>query len=207
MKNKVNKKGQDLSIGTLILIVLGIVVLVLLVLGFSMGWENLWEKINIFGGGSSIGTVASACELAAQQDNKYGYCQEFKRVKVGQTNEYVNCQDTRLQSSIDTRLNCDLNEVNNAIQMLCDGFTSDSDRINIRINGNTCKERFDTIYDATGKRIPTDPAAEQQLTAYTTECMSKQGTVDDTITGNCPAGKTLVQVDATRPQGKVCCRA
>ena len=57
--NRLNNKGQDLSIGTLILIVLGIVVLVLLILGFSMGWGNLWQKIDIFGGTASINDVVT----------------------------------------------------------------------------------------------------------------------------------------------------
>ena len=59
MEKRLNKKGQDLSIGTLILIVLGIVVLVLLILGFTLGWGNLWDRINIFGGGASVGDVTT----------------------------------------------------------------------------------------------------------------------------------------------------
>jgi hypothetical protein len=176
-----NKKAQDLSIGTLILIVLGIVVLVLLVLGFSMGWENLWEKINIFGGGSSIGTVASACELAAQQDNKYGYCQEFKKVKIGQSSEYVNCLDSRLQSSIDTKLNCVDTEVTTAIQTLCNGF-SEGDRKNIKINSQTCVQHFPTIYDSEGR--VTKSFEELCIEGVQTNRERKVQTKD--TNGNCP---------------------
>jgi hypothetical protein len=102
----VNKKAQDLSIGTLILIVLGIIVLVLLILGFSMGWGNLWDKINIFGGGSSIGDVSTSCNLAVSNGNAglYDYCQNFRKVKVNGQTEYVNCQDNRLQ--LTGSLNC-----------------------------------------------------------------------------------------------------
>lgn len=39
------KKGQEMSVGILVLIVLGIVVLVTLLIGFTMGWENFFEKI------------------------------------------------------------------------------------------------------------------------------------------------------------------
>ncbi|MBU0760874.1 MAG: hypothetical protein KJ600_02225 [Nanoarchaeota archaeon] len=100
-----NKRGQDLSIGTLILIVLGIVVLVLLILGFSLGWSNLWEKINIFGG-TSIGTVATQCEIDVTQGNTYDFCQSFKKVKVDGKTEYLNCKDGRIDSTLDTKLNC-----------------------------------------------------------------------------------------------------
>lgn len=95
-----NKKGQDLSIGTLILIVLGVIVLVLLILGFSLGWSNLWEKINIFGGSNSIGDVATACSLAVSSQNTYDFCQNFRQVKVDGKSQYVNCQDTRIATSI-----------------------------------------------------------------------------------------------------------
>jgi hypothetical protein len=102
-----NKRGQDLSIGTLILIVLGIVVLVLLILGFSMGWGNLWEKINIFGGGgSSIETVISACNLAITSNSHYSYCEDFKKIKIDGKTEYVNCQDGRIQPSLNGQLEC-----------------------------------------------------------------------------------------------------
>jgi hypothetical protein len=96
----INKKAQDLSIGTLILIVLGIIVLVLLVLGFSIGWSNLFEKINIFGGASSIGDVVTACNLAVTSQNTFDYCQNFRKVKVSGTTEYVNCEDNRVLSGL-----------------------------------------------------------------------------------------------------------
>jgi len=112
-----NKKGQDLSIGTLILIVLGIVVLVLLILGFSLGWGNLWEKINIFGGGSSIGEVATRCKLNIDTQNTYDFCQDFKKVKVGGKTEYLNCQDNRL--NLDSALNCDEGQVADAKKTIC----------------------------------------------------------------------------------------
>ena len=102
-----NKRGQDLSIGTLILIVLGIIVLVLLILGFSIGWGNLWEKINIFGGGSSIGDVVTACNLAITSQNTYDFCQNFRKIKVDSKTEYVNCEDDRVQSGLQgTNLAC-----------------------------------------------------------------------------------------------------
>ena len=107
MKKRMNKRGQDLSIGTLILIVLGIVVLVLLILGFSIGWGNLWEKINIFKGGSSIADVITACKLAIASGNSYDFCQDFKEIKVDGKKQYANCQDARIESGLEgSKLNC-----------------------------------------------------------------------------------------------------
>ena len=104
MEKRMNKKAQDLSIGTLILIVLGVIVLVMLIFGFNIGWQNLWEKINIFGGGSSIGDVVIACKLAVTSQDKYGYFQSFKQIKIDGTKEYVNCQDGRVEASLDDKL-------------------------------------------------------------------------------------------------------
>ncbi len=104
IKRGMNKKGQDLSIGTLILIVLGIIVLVLLILGFSLGWSNLWEKINIFKGGSSIGDVVTACKIAVTSQDVYSYCQDFKKIKVDGKTEYVNCLDGRVESGLDSKI-------------------------------------------------------------------------------------------------------
>ena len=104
---KTNKKAQDLSIGTLILIVLGIIVLVLLILGFSYGWSSLWEKINIFGGGgASIADVVTNCNLAVTSNAVYTYCSEFKQVKINNVVEYVNCEDPRVTQGVTTKITC-----------------------------------------------------------------------------------------------------
>ena len=93
----VNKRGQDLSIGTLILIVLGIIVLVLLILGFSMGWSNLWEKIGIFGGTSSVGDVVTACKLAVTSQDSYAVCQKSWKVKVNNEKQVLYCRHNLVQ--------------------------------------------------------------------------------------------------------------
>ncbi len=101
----VNKKGQEMSVATLVLIVIGIVVLVMLILGFSMGWQNLWGKINIFGGGSNVETVVQACKLAAQSDSTFSYCNEFKKVTINGQTQYINCQAEQI-TGLDKTLDC-----------------------------------------------------------------------------------------------------
>ncbi len=76
-----NKKGQELTLGTIILIVLGIVVLVFLIYGFSSGWNNLWQKLTGLGGGKvNVDTMKTACELACTQSSEYSFCKELKTV-------------------------------------------------------------------------------------------------------------------------------
>jgi hypothetical protein len=97
-----NKRGQELSIGTLILIVLGIIVLVLLVLGFSIGWSQLFNKINIFSG-SDLSAMVTACKVHAASNDATSYCEKKTVDKVE-----MNCIDAELASGEDfgTTLTC-----------------------------------------------------------------------------------------------------
>ena len=133
MQKRLNKKAQDLSIGTLILIVLGIVVLVLLILGFSYGWSSLWEKINIFQGGNSLNEMAVACNTAVASNAKITYCDDFKKIKIDGKTEYVNCEDSRLSNSIDTKLTCD----GYPALEYCSKI-KESDREKTMVNGESC---------------------------------------------------------------------
>ena len=64
-KKGMNKRGQDLTIGTLVLIVLGVVVLVLLIVGFTKGWGFIFDKFDS-APGKSLETTIQACNFAGQ---------------------------------------------------------------------------------------------------------------------------------------------
>ncbi len=144
-----NKKAQDLSIGTLILIVLGIVVLVLLILGFSIGWENLMERIGIIQG-STLSDVAVACRTHVTTQNTFGYCRDFKKVTVGGKKEYVNCQDSRIEGSLEDTLECSgsppIVEIKGAsytprdlVEWQCYQLKAKNElKENTKVNGRTC---------------------------------------------------------------------
>jgi len=79
----VNKRGQEMTLGTIIAIVLGIAVLVFLIFGFSSGWNNLWERVTAFGGGSSnVDTIVQACALKCSTGDKYGFCSEVRTARI-----------------------------------------------------------------------------------------------------------------------------
>lgn len=99
---KRDKRGQELSIGTLVLIVLGIIVLVLLILGFSIGWESLFSKIGIFQG-NDLASVVTACNLATSSSSQTSYC-EFKKAKINGVSQYVNCEDSRVADELESKL-------------------------------------------------------------------------------------------------------
>lgn len=65
-----NKKGQGLPITAIILIILGIVVLAVLIIGFTQGWGTL--KGWFAGGGTE--RYVSECAVACSTQNLGGWC-------------------------------------------------------------------------------------------------------------------------------------
>lgn len=63
-----------MTIGTLVVIVLAVLVLVVLALGFTTGWTNLYSRMTSFFSSVNVDSVAQACSVAAAAQNKYDYC-------------------------------------------------------------------------------------------------------------------------------------
>ncbi len=64
-----DKRGQGLSTNTIILIILGVVVLVVLIVGFTVGWSSLFPYVS-----NNINQIASSCETACVAGSVYDYC-------------------------------------------------------------------------------------------------------------------------------------
>lgn len=76
-----NKKGAEMTIGTIIIIILALVVLVILIYGFSTGWGNLWDRIIGFGGGKvNVQSVVQSCDIACSTGATYDYCNSKRNV-------------------------------------------------------------------------------------------------------------------------------
>lgn len=201
-----NKKGQDLSIGTLILIVLGIVVLVILVLGFSLGWENLWNKINIFGGTSSVGDVVTACRLAITSQDKYTYCQKSWSVKVDTNGDgttepvTVGCRDpTYVTPSLEGGLTCQepySSATPDAYTTACKAAAAGA---NVK-DGASCPADFITV-----TVTATAPAGKVCCQTIQNACKTAASDTNAAVVNGaaCTSG-TLVA--ANMPIGKVCCK-
>lgn len=148
-----NKRGQGLEVSTLILIVLGVIILVLLVLGFSMGWGNLWEKVNIFQGGSSIESVIQGCKVAVSSASTYSYCQDFKKVKVDGKDAYLNCEDSRVSGNLGgSTLTCTNGKalIESKCSSLVDNAPVSKDKIIdcsalAKVNGEDCSKFSDSL--------------------------------------------------------------
>lgn len=66
-----NKKAQNLSITTIILIILGVIVLVMLIVGVTMGWSNIKDWI---APSNNVQQIVSQCGIACAAGSKYDYC-------------------------------------------------------------------------------------------------------------------------------------
>lgn len=86
----VNKRGQGLSTNTLILIILGVIVLVVLAVGFTMGWDKIAPWI---GGGSNVDTIKQQCSVACSTGATYDYCSASRNFKSENKpdNRIANC--------------------------------------------------------------------------------------------------------------------
>ena len=73
-----NKRGQGLSTNAIILIVLGVAVLVVLIIGFIMGWENIAPWLS----GDNVNTIANQCQVACSTMSVYDFCTKPRELKA-----------------------------------------------------------------------------------------------------------------------------
>jgi len=79
----INKRGQNLTLGTILLIILGLAVLVMLIYGFSVGWGSLFDRIrNIAPGQNNVDAVTSGCNIACSTQDEYNFCTSIRTVKA-----------------------------------------------------------------------------------------------------------------------------
>lgn len=83
-----NKRGQGMSTNTIILIILGLIVLVVLIIGFTQGWSSITPWIS----GSNVDSVSQACEVACSTGKTYDFCTSPRELKTDDGNyEDVTC--------------------------------------------------------------------------------------------------------------------
>jgi len=81
---KTNKRGQGLSTNAIILIILGIVILVVLIIGFTMGWDRLAPWLSK----EYVDEVVNGCGVACNTQATYGFCSEKRELIDAEKNEY-----------------------------------------------------------------------------------------------------------------------
>ena len=134
-----NKKGAEMTVGTIIIIVLALIVLVILVYGFSTGWTNLWEKVTGFGGGEiNVQSAVQSCQLACTTGSTYDWCTKKRDIVFEDDsanapytcNELVSVSGTGLEDCAALKANCvspincdDMDKSRNELYTAEKGFT------------------------------------------------------------------------------------
>ena len=72
----INKKGQGMSTSTIILLVLGLIVLVVLSLGFYMGWQKFGNILQ----SSNVDDIVTECATSCSMNSKYDFCTATKEL-------------------------------------------------------------------------------------------------------------------------------
>lgn len=75
-----NKKGQGMSTSTIVLLILGMVVLVVLIIGFSSGWNSFNKIMNPTNVDSVVDDCSSACSLS----QVFSYCSESRTYRINE---------------------------------------------------------------------------------------------------------------------------
>ena len=75
---KKNSRGQGLSTDAIILIILGIIVLVILIIGFTLGWEKILPWISQ----NNVENIKTACSTACATANTYDFCTFARTLKA-----------------------------------------------------------------------------------------------------------------------------
>jgi hypothetical protein len=74
------KKGQELSTSTIILLVLGVIILVILIIGFSTGWSFFKNLISP----TNVDNVIQDCNTACATDQKFSFCSAERSFRVNE---------------------------------------------------------------------------------------------------------------------------
>ena len=74
-----NKRGQGLSVNAIILIVLGVVVLAVLIFGFTVGFGKILPFIS---SGNNVDTIVNSCDTACATNSVYGFCTQERTLKA-----------------------------------------------------------------------------------------------------------------------------
>jgi len=78
-KRGLNKKAQGLSTNAIILIILGVIILAVLVIGFTVGWNTLFPFLER---NNNVDQVVQSCTLACTTGSSYDFCSRDRVIKI-----------------------------------------------------------------------------------------------------------------------------
>ena len=83
-----NKRGQGLSTNAIVLIVLGVFVLAIMILGFTLGWNKIAPWLSA----ENVDTIANACETDCSTQSVFGYCSKIRELNDGENKFEESCK-------------------------------------------------------------------------------------------------------------------
>lgn len=78
-----NKRGQGLSTNAIILIILGVAILVILIIGFTIGWSTLVPFLRT----DNVDTIVKSCETSCSTQSKFSYCSKVMELQGSENDE------------------------------------------------------------------------------------------------------------------------
>jgi len=176
-----NKKAAELTIGTIIIIVLGVAVLVFLIWGFGTGWSNLWGKITSYtGGGSNVDTTRQACDLACSGSQTGEYCDNVRTVTLSDK-KVVRGTCNSLSGVLKSTSGCTLT---------CTGALvscPEASWSNVACPTETTADITSTITDSGNHDVTKEKCCSPKNELP--RCVDQAGTVNAAKAGICPKGK------------------
>lgn len=136
-----NKKGAEFTIGMLIAIVLGVLVLAVIALGFIYGWNNLFGKINVFGGGTNtVSSVSQVCQVSCAQNDKTGFCNSKQTVSGLATTDITDKLKFSVDATVKTKANPPLPLDPSEASITAIKSTTDPAKTDWSVSGITCAQ-------------------------------------------------------------------
>ena len=74
------RKGQGLSVNAIILIILGVIVLVVLILGFTLGWGRILPFVSK----SNADSIVTACSISCTTSSQFEFCSVKRELKTAE---------------------------------------------------------------------------------------------------------------------------
>jgi len=80
-KGKMDKKGLELAINTIVILILAVLILAALILFFTGSFTTFYEKIKGYSSYSNVDNVVNGCNILVDTNGQHSYCCEKKTVK------------------------------------------------------------------------------------------------------------------------------
>jgi len=100
-----DKRGLEIAVSTIILIILGILILIALL--FLFGSQTNWfsDILKIFQGKSNLDSIVASCNVFAGNEQFFNYCCEKREIKAGGKDFNMTCSELKSNEIASGKIN------------------------------------------------------------------------------------------------------